>query len=90
MYVIKQLKMNLKENIFEVCYKMELKNVYEKNTLSRIPISSTEIKILNEYMTQNKKKFDSYLVNYDYIIIFSEEFHPHKKSNLQNNLTFFL
>ena len=55
----------------------------------------TDLKF-NEYVTnrkpnmsQNKKKFESYLVKSDFILVFDKEFPPHIKCDLDIKLTKF-
>ena len=64
---------------------MNLVNIYKQNKPSKILISLIWMKNLTIITPITKKKFDLYLVKYDYKIVFHGKFYPHNKSELEIN-----
>ena len=71
---------------------MNLKIVYEQNTLSKIIICLIKIEYFTRMLPSNNKKnqsLETYLVKYDFKLIYDKEFTPHIESELQSNITIF-
>ena len=68
--------------------------VYEENTLPKIPISLTCMnyiwdELYNRNITNQNKNIELYLLKNDSKVLYGNKFSQHKKSELQNTITFF-
>ena len=89
MYVMKQLNSNLKITSSAVNPILSLNNANGKKNTIQNPDSFDIDGIFNEYIKNHNKKFELYLVKYDFELIFESDFSPHIKPQLENITTKF-
>ena len=76
MYVIKELKSNLKKHLQSSTHNEMDKCMRVKHTIENLIFFDTD-ELFNEYITNHNRKLDLYLIKYDFESVFGQDFYPH-------------
>ena len=84
MYLIKQLKLNLREEKLQSVTHNELKvSIRSKHSVENPDLFDIDEQF-KEHINEDNKNFELNLVKHDFKIVFDKDFYPHTKSDKQN------